>query len=73
MDVHNIITSNRDQLMKDMLKAHNKTQDDLANDLEILRNWFGTQKHLPEIPSKIQNFYQRHYLSFVTGLERVKF
>lgn len=35
-----------------------KKQNDISKDVEVIRKWFITQRHLPEIPSKSgENFF----------------
>lgn len=52
MDENYVLIENRSEVLREILKLRGKTEDDLKKDINILRNWLYTQKHLPEIPSK---------------------
>lgn len=42
---------NRTERLQNGLKLFDRTNKDLEQDLEIIKEWVNTQQHLPEIPS----------------------
>lgn len=51
----NIKMSTKQLLVTDrkaVREASGKTEKDIFKDIEIIREWFKTQPHLPEVPSK---------------------
>lgn len=55
MKLENLITEDRDKLLREVLESHNKTEEELRKDVEIIKKWLNTQKHLPEIPGEFEN------------------
>lgn len=53
MELKDLITKNRKELLKAVLKLHNKSEEDLHQDIAAVRAWLSKQQHLPEIPSKL--------------------
>lgn len=43
----------RDEKLNNALQIFGKSNQDLDQDIDILKNWLASQPHLPEIPSNI--------------------
>lgn len=56
MDIKHIFFEDREAALKAILKSNGKTEEEVKKDIEILRTWLNTQKHLPEIPSEYSKY-----------------
>ncbi|XP_057662902.1 alpha-tocopherol transfer protein-like [Diorhabda carinulata] len=55
---------------KNILEEYTKTEKDLAQDVQLLVDWFKTQHHLPEIPSR--NMIRYFLINNKFSLQRTK-
>lgn len=54
---------NREDRLKTGLKLFGKSQEDLDQDLEILKEWLKVQEHLPPVTCKILYKVLNYYVS----------
>ncbi|VEN43538.1 unnamed protein product [Callosobruchus maculatus] len=69
----NVIVKDRDDRLKIALKSHEKTLEQLQEDVNIIKEWLKTQKHLPETPHDhvIQNFLLLNKFSIETTKQKL--
>ncbi|CAH1132236.1 unnamed protein product [Ceutorhynchus assimilis] len=50
MDTKNLLHTNRTEVRKLVLEKLGQSEEDIRKDIQLLKNWFNYQKHLPELP-----------------------
>ncbi|CAH1163233.1 unnamed protein product [Phaedon cochleariae] len=73
MDTKEWLTHNKSEMLKVALRMHGKTEEQLEEDIQIIRDWLKTQPHLPEIPcdNLIMNFLLLHKFSIENTKEKL--
>lgn len=52
MNTNTLLHTNREEVRKAVLEKLGKTEQDVQEDMQLIKNWLQYQKHLPEIPCK---------------------